>query len=166
MTHSTAFSMSASSNTSSALFPPSSRLHGRTISAAASATRLPVATLPVNATLAISGLDLRRTWLVLSYCCTDILKPQQPQHYKVPATSVREWCACLDTQAGDDVEHPPRESDFLGNGSQLQAGHARHFRGLEHAGVAGCKRRCHFPLDKGACCVARGFQRTAAMSSG
>lgn len=61
MAHSTAAGMSASSNTSIALLPPSSMVAGRRLAAAAAYTRRPVAVLPVKATLARPGWALRRS---------------------------------------------------------------------------------------------------------
>jgi len=55
MTHSTALSSSASSNMMRQLLPPSSIVAGRRFEIADMATRLPVAVLPVKATLATAG---------------------------------------------------------------------------------------------------------------
>lgn len=59
MAHSTASATSASSNTISADLPPSSMDVGRRLAAAATFTRRPVSTLPVNATLLTPGWELQ-----------------------------------------------------------------------------------------------------------
>ena len=58
-THSTALSMSASSNMIMGLLPPSSMEAGLKFWAAATFTARPVVTLPVKATLATPGWELR-----------------------------------------------------------------------------------------------------------
>jgi hypothetical protein len=58
-TPATAWSMSASRNTTLGLFPPSSRVTGRTRSAAARRISLPTAVLPVNEILSMWGWRTR-----------------------------------------------------------------------------------------------------------
>src|SRR5262245_41848004 len=55
-----------------------------------------------------------------------------------------EWLTDFVAEAGDDIDHTGRESDFFEQGRKLERRGRGELRRLDDHGVAGCKRRSEF----------------------
>ncbi len=145
ITHSTAFAMSASSNTMIADLPPSSIVVGRRLAAAAMLTRRPVATEPVKATFATAGcpLPIQQT-AEISLGSMQSFKSRSS--FAGPCSRAPEGRSRVCAVTADHVEDAGGQADLVRDGRHLQASDAAHLRGLQHRRVAGCQGRRHLPL--------------------
>lgn len=113
--HLTAWSRSASSKMMVGLFPPSSKVTTfKFVSAAVFKTFLPVAVLPVKATLLMSG-------------CSLIAWPTVAPSNGCPSQDQKEYGEKGSTVAIDDVDDSWRESRLVNKTCELQSGEGGEF---------------------------------------
>ena len=125
--HSTADSIFASSNTMSALFPPSSMQVGLPFTAAAAAIFRPVAVLPVNDIFAMPGCSLRCTRILRCYFGLALQDNTEGKAGSSKVLHAPEGCSCIGSKASDDIEYAWRQAHLLCDRCHLQTGKASQF---------------------------------------